>query len=279
MISSFPRLSRFSSSECFGNDKAKATEKSIQLVKAGINRSRKLEPIETKKIPTTKAALVIGAGIAGLRAAYDMANLGIPVHVVERESSIGGHMVKLNKTFPTNECPQCSISPLTNGVADHPNITLHTLSTVKKVEGSIGNFEITIETKPRYVKDNCTSCGECSEVCPEEVPSKWNMGMSTRKAIYKLYPQAIPSTYVRDKKVCIECYACIYTCSVDAIDFDMEKTTTKITVGTIIVATGYQEYNPSEIEPYHYGEPGYEDVITQLQFERMMSPDSSTGGK
>lgn len=262
-----------------GNEKEKATEKATQLVKAGINRSRKLEPIRTKKISTTKASLVIGAGIAGLRAAYDMANLGIPVHLVERESSIGGHMVKLNKTFPTNECPQCSISPLTNGVVDHPNITLHTLSTVKKVEGSVGNFDITIETRPRYVKDNCTSCGECSEVCPEEVPSKWNMGMNKRKAIYKLYPQAIPSTYVRDKKACVECYACIDVCPVDAIDFDMGKTTTQVTVGTIIIATGYQEYNPSEIEPYHYSEPGYENVITQLQLERMMSPDSSTGGK
>ena len=120
------------------NDKDKATKKALQLVEAGVNRARKLEKVETKKISTTKAALVIGAGIAGLRASFDMAELGIPVYLVERESTIGGHMTRLNKTFPTNECPQCSISPLTNGVANHPLIELYTNSQIKSVEGTMG---------------------------------------------------------------------------------------------------------------------------------------------
>ncbi|MCP4764004.1 MAG: CoB--CoM heterodisulfide reductase iron-sulfur subunit A family protein [archaeon] len=260
-------------------DKKKATKKSINIVKSAINRARKLEGVVTKKIPTTKSALVIGAGISGLRAAMDIANLGVPVHLVERESSIGGHMTRLYKTFPTNECPQCSISPLTNGVANHENITLYTNSTAKKIEGSIGDFEIEIETKPRYVHDNCTSCGECAENCPVELPSEWDKGMSMRKAIYKLYPQAIPSTYVRDKKACIECNTCINICPVEAIDFSMKKVKTKVNVGTIVVAVGYEEYDPSEIEAYHYGESGYEDIITQLQLERMMNPVSITGSK
>jgi heterodisulfide reductase subunit A len=256
-----------------------ATQKSIRLVKAGINRSRKLEEVETKRIPTTKAALVIGAGIAGLRAASDMAELGIPVHLVERESSIGGHMTRLNKTFPTNECPQCSISPLTNGIANHPLITLYTNSTVKEIEGSLGNFEIVIETKPRYVHDNCTACGECEVNCPVEVPSEWDKGMSMRKAIYKLYPQAIPSTYVRDKKACIECQTCVNLCPVEAIDFSMKKTKNSVKVGSIVTAVGYEEYDPSEIEAYHYGQPGFEDVITQLQLERLMVAQSMTQSK
>jgi len=257
--------------------KPEATIKAIKLVSGAINRARKLEEVVTKQIPTTKAALVIGGGIAGLRATMDLANLGIPVYLVERESSIGGHMTQLYKTFPTNECPQCSISPLTNGVASHKNVTLMTYSTVKAVEGSLGNFEVKIQTKPRYVHDNCTSCGECSANCPVEVPSEWDSGMSMRKAIYKLYPQAIPSTYVRDKKACIECQTCVNLCPVGAVDFSMKKKMTTIKVGSIIVATGYDEYNPSEIEPYHYGQPGYEDVITQLQFERMLNPVSLTG--
>lgn len=260
-------------------DKQGATEKAVKLVKAAIDRSRKLEPIETKRIPTVKSALVIGGGVAGLRAAWDIANLGIPVHLVERESSIGGHMTKLNKTFPTNECPQCSISPLTNGVANHPNVKLYTYSQVKKVEGSIGNFEVEIETKPRYVKENCTSCGECAANCPVEVPSEWDQGISMRKAIYKLYPQAIPSTYVRDKNACINCQTCVNVCPVKAVDFSMKPKTTKVNVGTIVVAVGYEEYDPTEIEPYHYGQKGYEDVITQLQLERMMNPVSITGSK
>jgi heterodisulfide reductase subunit A len=171
----------------------KATQKALRLIEAGVNRSRKLEDVETRRIPTTKAALVIGGGIAGLRSAFDMAELGIPVTLVEKRSTIGGHMTRLNKTFPTLECPQCSISPLTNGVANHPLIDLITNAQVKSVDGSLGNFEVEIEIKPRYVKDNCTSCGECALHCPVEVPSEWDMGMSSRNAIYKEYPQASSS--------------------------------------------------------------------------------------
>ena len=260
-------------------DKEKASEKAMKLIEAGVNRARKLEKVETKRIPTTKAALVIGAGIAGLRASFDLAELGIPVYLVEKESTIGGHMTRLNKTFPTNECPQCSISPLTNGVANHPLVELYTNAQVKEVGGSMGNYEIEIEIKPRYVKDNCTSCGECAENCPVEVPSEWDKGMSMRNAIYKAYPQAIPATYVRDEKSCINCNTCINICPVEAVDFSMETETKTFKVGSIVVAAGYEEYDPSEIEPYHYGQEGYENIITQLQLERMLGPTSITNSE
>ncbi|MHA1187618.1 MAG: 4Fe-4S binding protein [Candidatus Heimdallarchaeota archaeon] len=260
-------------------DEEKATAKALRLVEAGVNRARKLDEVETRRIPTTKAALVIGGGIAGLRSAHDMAELGIPVILVEKNSTIGGHMTRLNKTFPTLECPQCSISPLTNGVANHPLIELYTNAQVKSVEGSLGNFEVEIDIKPRYVKDNCTSCGECSLHCPVEVPSEWDKGMSMRNAIYKAYPQAIPATFVRDKKACIECNTCINVCPVQAIDFSMQPETKTVKVGSIIVAAGYSEYDPTEIEPYHYGQEGYEDVITQLKLERMLSPTSLTNSE
>ncbi|MFX0074930.1 MAG: 4Fe-4S dicluster domain-containing protein [Candidatus Hermodarchaeota archaeon] len=260
-------------------EKDKATAKALRLIEAGVNRSRKLEDVETRRIPTTKAALVIGAGIAGLRATHDLAELGIPVFLVERNSTIGGHMTQLNKTFPTLECPQCSISPLTNGVANHPLVELYTNAQIKSIEGSMGNFEVEIEIKPRYVKDNCTSCGDCAANCPVEVPSEWDMGMSIRNAIYKAYPQAIPATFVRDKKNCIECKTCINICPVQAVDFSMEPETKTVKVGSIVVAAGYDEYDPTEIEPYHYGRKGYEDVITQLKLERMLSPTSLTNSE
>jgi len=260
-------------------DKENATAKALRLVEAGVNRARKLEDVETKRIPTTKAALVIGAGIAGLRSAHDLAELGIPVFLIEKNSTIGGHMTQMNKTFPTLECPQCSISPLTNGVANHPLIELYTNAQVKAIGGSMGNFEVEIEIKPRYVKDNCTSCGDCSLNCPVEVPSEWDKGMSMRNAIYKAYPQAIPATFVRDKKNCIECKTCISVCPVQAIDFSMEAETKTVKVGSIVVAAGYSEYDPTEIEPYHYGQEGYEDVITQLKLERMLSPTSLTNSE
>ena len=260
-------------------DEEKATAKAIRLVEAGVNRARKLEDVETRRISTTKAALVIGAGIAGLRSANDLAELGIPVFLVEKKSTIGGHMTQLNKTFPTLECPQCSISPLTNGVANHPLIELYTNAQIKSIEGSLGNFEVEIEIKPRYVKDNCTSCGECSLHCPVEVPSEWDKGMSMRNAIYKAYPQAIPATFIRDKNSCIECNTCINICPVQAVDFSMQPETKKVKVGSIVVAAGYSEYDPTEIEPYHYGQDGYEDIITQLKLERMMSPTSLTNSE
>ncbi|MFW9988652.1 MAG: 4Fe-4S binding protein [Candidatus Odinarchaeota archaeon] len=260
-------------------EKDKATNKAMKLVEAGINRARKLEDVETRRIPTTKAALVIGAGIAGLRASYDLAELGIPVYLVEKLSTIGGHMTQLNKTFPTLECPQCSISPLTNGVANHSLIELYTNAQIKRVEGSMGDFKVEIEIKPRYVKDNCTSCGECALHCPVEVPSEWDSGMSMRNAIYKAYPQAIPATYVRDKKSCIECNTCINICPVQAVDFSMQKETKTFKVGSIVIAAGYDEYDPSEIEAYHYGQDGYEDIITQLKLERMLAPGSLTNSQ
>jgi heterodisulfide reductase subunit A len=260
-------------------EKDKATNKAMKLIEAGVNRARKLKDVETRRIPTTKAALVIGAGIAGLRASYDLAELGIPVYLVEKLSTIGGHMTQLNKTFPTLECPQCSISPLTNGVANHPLIELYTNAQIKNVEGSMGNFEVEVEIKPRYVKDNCTSCGECSIHCPVEVPSEWDSGMSIRNAIYKAYPQAIPATYVRDKKSCIECNTCINVCPVQAVDFSMQPEIKTFKVGSIVVAAGYDEYDPSEIEAYHYGQEGYEDVITQLKLERMLAPGSLTNSQ
>ena len=260
-------------------DMDEATTKAKKSLEAGVNRSRKLEPIETRQIPVTKAALVIGGGIAGCRAAMDLANLGIQVYLVEQLPTIGGHMTQLFKTFPTNECPQCSISPLTNGVANHKNITLYTKARVRGVEGSIGNFKVSVDLLPRYVKDNCTSCGKCSEFCPVEVPSEWDSGMTFRKAIYKPFPQAIPATFVRNKKDCIECNTCINVCPVDAVDFNQKKESIELEVGTIVVAAGYDEYNPSEIEAYHYGTPGYENIITQLKLERMMTPVSITGGE
>lgn len=260
-------------------DKDEATAKAKKSLEAGVNRSRKLEPIETRQIPVTKAALVIGGGIAGCRSAMDLANLGIPVYLVEQLPTIGGHMTQLFKTFPTNECPQCSISPLTNGVANHKNITLYTNAKIRSVEGSIGKFTVEVELKPRYVEDNCTSCGKCSEKCPVEVPSEWDSGMSYRKAIYKPFPQAIPATFVRNKKDCIECNTCINVCPVHAVNFKQKKEMVTLNVGTIVVAIGYDEYNPVEIEPYHYGDPGYEDIITQLKLERMMTPVSITGGE
>ncbi len=253
-----------------------ATRKAKRLVAGAVARARLVEPVETTKIPVTKRVMVIGGGVAGLRAAMDVAELGIPVVLVEREPSIGGHMTMLNKTFPTDECPMCTISPLLNGVMNHPDIEVLTLSEVTDVEGSMGNFIVEVTTQPRFVHDNCTSCGRCAEVCPVELPNKWDMGFGLRKAVYKPFPQALPSVFTVDMRHCIDCGSCRAVCPVEAIDFSMKKEKRKFEVGTIIVATGYEQYDPTEIVTYHYESP---DIITQLEFERMMAPTTLTGGK
>ncbi len=258
------------------NDWDNATEKAKSAVAAGVKMAALKEPIETQKLDVVKKVMVIGAGVAGLRAAMDLAELGIPVVLVEKEPSIGGHMTMLNKTFPTDECPMCTLSPLLNGVANHPDIEILTLSEVSKVEGSVGNFVVEVTTKPRYVHDNCTSCGRCSEVCPVEFPNEWDMGFGMRKAIYKPYPQAIPSTFTRDKKHCIECGLCEIVCPVQAVDFSMKKEKREFNVGAIVVATGYEQYDPVEITAYHYDHP---NIITQLELERMLAPTTLTKGK
>jgi len=259
------------------DDMREATEKAKRYIAMGVAKAALKEEVYTEKITVTKRAMVIGAGVAGLRASMDLAELGVPVVLIEKEPSIGGHMAMLNKTFPTDECPFCTVSPLLNGVMSHPDIEVHTMSEVTDVDGTFGNYDVTVRTKARYVSDNCTSCGKCAEVCPVELGNEWDRGFGLRKAIYKPFPQALPSTFTVDKKHCIDCGQCELVCPVQAVDLSMKKSTTqKFNVGTIVVAIGYEEYNPSEITQYHSEHP---NIITQLDFERLVAPTTLTEGK
>jgi len=259
-------------------DREEATKKAISVVRGAVARANNLERIDRKRIPVEKSALVIGAGVAGLNAAIDIAESDISVHLVEKTPSIGGHMTMLNKTFPTDECPMCSISPLLNAVNINSNIKLHIYSEVIDVSGTLGEFYVKIRKMPRYVdEEKCTSCGLCADHCPVELYNEWDRKFGVRKAIYKPFPQAIPSVYTIDDKHCIRCGACIDVCEPNAIDFDQTEEIIEVKVGSIVVATGYDEYDPAVIEEYGYGE--YPNVITQLDFERIVSPTSITGGR
>ena len=182
-------------------DPEEATRKAKTLAAAAINRVRYHHNLQSREVPVHPDILVVGGGIAGMQAALDIGNSGRKVHLVEKDTTIGGHMLQFDKTFPTLDCAACIGTPKMVEVAQNPNIALYSYSEVAEISGAIGNFKVTIRRKPRYVKEGvCTGCGECASVCPVSVPSEWDQEMGQRKAIYRAFPQAVPITFCIDKK-------------------------------------------------------------------------------
>lgn len=179
----------------------KATQKAKALVSAAVARVAKHQALYTREVPVKKSVAVIGAGIAGIQSALTAANAGFEVHLIEKESSIGGHMSKFDKTFPTLDCAACISTPKTVAINQHPNIQLHTNCELEQVEGFVGNYTLTVNQKARYISnESCTGCGLCTEKCPVVLPNEFDEGLSDRKAIYRSFPQAVPSTFCIDKK-------------------------------------------------------------------------------
>ena len=265
------------------HDGEEATEKAIKIVKATVEKLRDNEDLMPILVPVEKKCLIIGGGIAGIQAALDIADAGYKVILVEKEPSIGGRMAQLSETFPTLDCSQCILTPKMVAVARHPNIKLLTYSEVLEISGFVGNFHVKILKKPRYVdEDACTVCGDCEEVCPVIVANEFEMERKPRKAIYIPFPQAVPSTYTLDREACLglaplTCSQCKEACEANAIDYDMQPKIIEEDVGAIIVATGYDLYDKNKLVEYGYGED--DDIITSLEFERMLSASGPTGGK
>jgi heterodisulfide reductase subunit A len=182
-------------------DKAAATEKAKALVSAAVRRVYYQEPLETREVPVNPNTLVVGGGVAGIQAALEIADSKHKVYLVEREPSIGGHMIQLDKTFPTLDCSACILTPKMSLVGAHPYVELMSYSEVEDVSGYVGNFKVKIKKKARYVDvDKCTGCGECSAVCPVTVPNEFDLGLGNRKAIYRPFPQAVPNAFTIDKR-------------------------------------------------------------------------------
>ncbi len=266
------------SSWVHSHDREGALEKAKETVASAVAKVSLARPLEMFRVPVTKRALIIGGGIAGISAALDLADMNIETWLVERSPTIGGRMAQLDKTFPTMDCSICIEAPKMVDVSKNPNIHLLTYSEVRQVDGYIGNFKVTVERKPRYViLDRCTGCGACVDVCPISVPNEFEEGLGPRKAIYVLMPQAVPSIYTIDRDACIECYKCVEACgSLRAINFAEKSEFIQLDIGTIIVATGYDVWDPSPIEEYGYGV--YENVATMMEIERLHNSSGPTVG-
>ncbi len=259
-------------------DKALATEKAVRLIAGAVAKLRGNRVYEPIRIEVVKKVLVIGGGIAGITAALSLAKMGIPVVLIEKSPSIGGKMAMLHETFPTLDCAQCILTPLMAEVSRHPLVKIYTLTELDGVEGHVGRFRVKLRVKPRGVKiGDCRLCGFCERVCPVEVPSEFNRGLSKRKAIYIPFAQAVPSAYVVDFDHCTKCGRCIRVCPVKAIDLEQREEVVEEEVGAIILATGYELYPAEKIPEYGYG--SIRDVVDSLQFERILDVQGPTKGE
>lgn len=268
-------------------DRHLATEKAKAMVQGAVGRVAHHKALERRRVAVNPDVLIVGAGIAGIQASLSLANAGKKVYLVEREPTIGGHMAKFDKTFPTLDCAACILTPKMSQVRAHPNITLMTMSEVTKVDGYVGNFKATVKHYPRYINEElCVGCLECIDSCvfkEGKSPDEFNMGLSKRKPVYIPFPQATPKLVVVDPEACLylmkgKCkQTCVEACDRAAFDFKQQETSEEINVGTIIVATGFKTFDPKRTPNYGYGR--YENVYTALELERLTTSSGPTNGE
>ena len=268
-------------------DKEAATEKAKDLVRAAVKRVPFHKALEVKKVPIKPTVMVVGGGIAGIHAALTLANAGKHVYLVEKEPTIGGHMAKFDKTFPTLDCAACILTPKMSSVKSHRNITLLTYSEVVNVEGYVGNYKVKVKRKPRYVKEKeCVGCSACIEACvykEPKFPDEFNVSMGKRKPIYIPFPQATPLVALIDPETCLnlktgKCKSpCAKACDRNAIDFEQKEEIQEIEVGAIILSTGFKTFDAEKVAYFGYGR--YPNVYTALEIERLVNASGPTNGE
>ena len=260
------------------------TEKAIILGRAAIAKVNLNAPLTPGESPVTKRALVIGGGIAGIQTALDIADAGFPVDIVEKKPTIGGKMAQIDKTFPTLDCAACILTPKMVDVAQNDKIRIFSYSEVEAVSGFVGNFDVKIKKKARYVDETkCTGCGLCTEKCPQKkVPNDFNLGMDMKRAIYIPFAQAVPKVATIEADYCNmlkngKCGVCAKVCTAGAIVYKQQDEIIEEKYGAIVVATGFNPISMEKFDEYAYNQS--KDVITSLEFERLTNAAGPTAGK
>ena len=264
-------------------DIAIGTEKAIILGRAAIAKVHLNAPLTAGQSPVTKRALVIGGGIAGIQTALDIADAGFEVDIVEKKPTIGGKMTQIDKTFPTLDCAACILTPKMVDVAQNDKIRVFAYSQVEAVKGFVGNFNVTIRKKARFVDETkCTGCGLCTEKCPQKkVPNEFNLGLDNRRAIYIPFAQAVPKIATIDADYCTmlksgKCGVCSKVCTAGAIDYKQTDELIEEKYGAIVVATGFNPISMDKFDEFAYSKSP--DVVTSLEYERLMNAAGPTGG-
>lgn len=255
-------------------DVGEATTKAKALIHAATLRTREAEPLERRTMEVITDLLVIGGGMAGIEAALTAANAGRKVTIVDREISLGGAVIKLEEVAPTMECGPCVLAPPLSDVRDHPNIDVITGAEITEILGFLGNFTVKIHQGARYVDDSCISCEACFEVCPVDVESRFHHGLGTHKAIYTLFAGSVPLAAAIDADHCLQfkdgsCDACVPACPFESIQFGDQEQDHEISVGSIVVATGFEPGEVTSVTGLAEGRP--HDVYTLTEFERIVS--------
>ena len=264
-------------------NKEEATQKAVILGRAAIAKVHLNAPLTAGTSPVKKRALVIGGGIAGIQTALDIADAGFEVDIVEKEPTIGGKMTQIDKTFPTLDCAACILTPKMVDAAQNEKIKIYSYSEVQSVKGFVGNFRVTIKKKARYVDETkCTGCGLCTEKCPQKkVPNAFNLGLDQRRAIYIPFAQAVPKIATIDADYCTmlktgKCGVCSKVCTAGAIDYKQTDRFVEEEYGAIVVATGFNPIKLDQYDEFAYSQSP--DVVTSLEFERLMNAAGPTGG-
>ena len=232
---------------------------------------------DERSAPGAGGVLVVGGGISGLTAALEAAEVGKDVFLVEKNPYMGGRVAQLNQYFPKLCPPSCGLEINFKRVKNNRRIRMYTMTEVKSVSGSVGNYQVTLESKPRYVNNNCTACNACVEACPEERANAFNFGLDKTKAIYKAHDMAFPMKYVIDMAACTKCGKCAEACAYQAIELDMAPKTFTVDVAAIVWATGWNPYDPTKMTNLKYGSSNA--IVTNMMLERLAAPGGPTDGK